>query len=73
MNTTHTKRRRVKMKKATIGQQPALLIDTCDRGDGLWFDGGEVGQLLKQLEKASGSGSKQQITGFLREVFKARD
>ncbi len=64
-----------KMKKATLSQQPELLIDVCLKGDGLWFDGGEVGQLIKQLaRKPSGEpGSQQQVTTFLREVFKARE
>ena len=66
---------REKMKKTTIGQQPGLLIDICHQGDGLWFDGGEVGQLLKQLtEKTSeGQGSQQRIITFLGEVFEARE
>ena len=66
---------REKMKKTTIGQQPGLLIDICHQGDGLWFDGGEVGQLLKQLtEKTSeGQGSEQRIITFLGEVFEARE
>ncbi len=63
---------RQKMKKTLIGQ-PEVLIDVCEKGDGLWFDGGEVGQLLKQLtEKPSAkSASHQQLTGFLGEVFQA--
>ncbi len=32
-----------KMQKIIIGQsKPALLIDKCRRGDGLWFDKGEL-------------------------------
>src|SRR4030042_4876642 len=27
-----------KMKKTIVGQQPQIVIDTCRRGDGLWFD-----------------------------------
>jgi len=64
-----------KMKKTTIGQQPEILIDVCRQGDGLWFDGGEVGQLIKQLaKKPSGKAdSQQRVIDFLGEVFQARD
>ena len=32
-----------KMRKIIVGQsKPALLIDKCRRGDGLWFDKGEL-------------------------------
>ena len=62
-----------KMKKTIIGQQPEILIDVCRQEDGLWFDGGELGRLLKQLaEKSSGkAGSQQQVIAFLGEVFEA--
>ena len=63
-----------KMKKAAIGRKPAVLIDVCPEGDGLWFDGGEVGQLLTQLaEKPPGPGSESPVITFLGEVFKARE
>ncbi|MEA3253694.1 MAG: zf-TFIIB domain-containing protein, partial [Chloroflexota bacterium] len=64
-----------KMKKTTVGQQPEILIDFCPQGDGLWFDGGEMGQLLKQLaERAPAEpGSQQQVITFLGEVFQARE
>ena len=60
------------MKETAIGQ-PALNIDVCTQGDGLWFDGGEVNQLLRQLVKKSNEpgGSEQHILGFLGDVFQA--
>jgi len=66
---------RQKMKKATAGHEPEVLIDACPRGDGLWFDKGEVGQLITQLpdkpsEKADSQG---RVITFLGEVFRARD
>lgn len=66
---------RQKMKKATVGHEPEVLIDACPRGDGLWFDKGEVGQLITQLsdrpsEKADSQG---RVITFLGEVFRARD
>ncbi|OIP28330.1 MAG: hypothetical protein COW22_05080 [Chloroflexi bacterium CG15_BIG_FIL_POST_REV_8_21_14_020_46_15] len=61
-----------KMKKTGIGQEPGILIDVCQRGDGLWFDGGELGQLTRQLaRKPSGkTRSQQEVITFLGEVFK---
>ena len=62
-----------RMKKVIIGQQPQILIDACPQEDGLWFDGGEIGQLIKQLaRKPSKKGdSQQQVITFLGEVFQA--
>ncbi|MDP2860139.1 MAG: zf-TFIIB domain-containing protein, partial [bacterium] len=31
-----------KMRKSTLGRDSGVLIDICPRGEGLWFDGGEV-------------------------------
>ena len=61
------------MFKGTIGREPKILIDICRRGDGLWFDGGEVLALFKQMAgKAAGSqDSQQKVLGFLGEVFQA--
>lgn len=61
-----------KMKKTVIGGQPEILIDVCRDKHGLWFDGGEVTQLIRQLaEKCPpGHDSRAQIIGFLEEVFK---
>lgn len=64
-----------KMKKTTIGERPEILIDACRQGDGLWFDGGELDQLIEQLAKEplEKPDSQHQIIGFLGEVFKARE
>lgn len=66
---------RQKMRKATIGQKPEILIDVCGKGDGLWFDGGEVSHLLKQTAKEpSGKpGSQQRVNAFLGETFQAKE
>ena len=38
---------RKKMRKITVGSsEPALLIDKCRGGDGLWFDKGELQDVL---------------------------
>lgn len=59
------------MKEVAIGQ-PVIHIDVCHRADGLWFDGGEMHQLLKQLAGSSitRAGSEGQVLDFLGEVFK---
>ena len=64
-----------KMKKINIGQESKTLIDVCRQEDGLWFDGGELGQLLKHLaEKPSEKpDSQQQVIAFLGKVFEARE
>lgn len=64
-----------KMKKTTVGGQPAIVVDLCEREDGIWFDGGEVVQMIKQLAggNAVGDGSQQKIVSFLGEVFEAQE
>lgn len=63
-----------KMKKTAIGGQPEILIDVCRDKHGLWFDGGEVTQLIKRL--AGGHSPKDdtrgQVISFLEEVFEAQ-
>jgi len=60
-----------KMKKTAISGQPEILIDACRNGHGLWFDGGEVTQLIQRL--AGGhprdDDSKGRVINFLEEVF----
>jgi Zn-finger nucleic acid-binding protein len=65
---------RRKMKKTTIGDRPKILIDICRLKDGLWFDGGEVSQLVKELAKNKPAGKEAQhkVISFLGEVFQAR-
>ncbi len=64
-----------KMKKATVGHEPEVIIDACSWGDGLWFDSGEVGQLITQLpdKPSEKSDSQGRVITFLGEVFKVRD
>ena len=63
-----------KMKKATVGHDTEVLIDACSQGDGLWFDSGEVGQLITQLPEATSESADSQgrVITFLGEVFQAR-
>ena len=64
-----------KMKKATVGREPEVIIDACSWGDGLWFDSGEVGQLITQLadKPPEKSDSQGRVITFLGEVFRVRD
>ena len=65
---------RRKMEKTTIGEHPEILIDVCTQKDGLWFDGGEVAQLVKELAKKKpvGQEAEHKVISFLGEVFEAR-
>ena len=62
-----------KMKKTAMGRQPEILIDTRHDKHGLWFDGGEVTQLIRHLagEHPPKHDSREQVTSFLEEVFEA--
>ena len=63
-----------RMRKSTIGEQPKVLVDACKRGDGLWFDGGELDDLLTQLASGplEGPDVEKKISAFLGDMFKAR-
>lgn len=76
IRTRHKKRRcpicRKNMKLINLGDSSEIIIDVCSRGDGLWFDGGELNLLLKeQSVKLGRTAGTQHILGFLSEVFKA--
>ena len=60
------------LSKNHIGENPPILVDVCRRGDGLFFDGGEINQLLKQLpvEISGKPGEKNPVIEFLSDVFK---
>ena len=61
-----------KMKKVTIGEEPKVLIDNCPRGDGLWFDAGELQQVILQVAKTpAGKRESQEIISFLADIFNA--
>ncbi len=73
---TNEKKRRCpvcarKMKKVCLGHQPETIIDTCEQGHGLWFDGGEVVALMKHLAAAHGVtlDAEDQVIGYLGEVI----
>jgi uncharacterized protein len=59
-----------KMNKFLIGKQPKIIIDSCPQEDGLWFDGGELHQVLCQMEPAKKAGARDVIS-FLGDTFRA--
>ncbi len=59
-----------KMDKVWIGQSPKVLIDSCPLGDGLWFDGGELHQVLCQMDTLEQTG-KGDVLSFLGETLQA--
>ena len=62
-----------RMKLVNIGAQESIIIDVCKRGDGLWFDRGELVQLITQKSIRPGiSTDVQSILDYLGEVFKDR-
>jgi hypothetical protein len=57
---------RKKMEKVVVGSaKPNLLIDRCRKADGLWFDKGELGDILEraQLDK------ENKILNLLNDMF----
>ena len=64
---------RQKLRDVAISEPP-LIVDVCRRGQGIWFDGGEIQQLLVQLaaKTLSGEGASQRVLNFLGDTFKAK-
>ena len=55
-----------KMRKIIVGQsQPTLLIDKCAKGDGLWFDKGELHEIFDRAELDENN----QIQDLLADMF----
>ena len=64
---------RRKMKKVLIDDSSRVMVDVCYNGHGIWFDGGEVGSLIKSLaNKTVGkAGPHKEVTDFIGTVFKS--
>ncbi len=60
---------RSRMRKTSLGGQPVIIIDACQHGDGLWFDGGELDGLLDRMAPQPQTETARQVVSFLREVF----
>ena len=57
---------RVKMTKEATESDPPIVFDHCPNGDGLWFDKGE---LLQVLEHGKALAGKDEVPAFLRGMF----
>ncbi|HIJ73757.1 MAG TPA: zf-TFIIB domain-containing protein [Candidatus Hydrogenedentes bacterium] len=57
---------RRKMEKGVTGGGAPVTYDRCPRGEGLWFDEGELAQVLKHGATDDRQGA---VVGFLRDVF----
>ncbi len=55
-----------KMAKVAVGRSdPPLVVDTCPRNDGLWFDRGELQDILTRADLDDGS----RIQRLLADIF----
>jgi len=65
---------RQRMRKVDLGHEPVIVIDACPAGHGLWFDSGEVGQLVAHLaaQGPDEEDSQERVITFLGDVFKVR-
>jgi len=55
-----------KMQKIIVGQaKPTLLIDKCAKGDGLWFDNGELHDIFDRAQLDENN----QIQDLLADMF----
>ncbi len=61
------------MYKTNIGSGEKIIIDICNAGHGLWFDGGESGALIRQLkpEGPAAADSLYETLFFIRDTFRA--
>lgn len=54
------------MQKIVVGEsQPVLLIDKCGKGDGLWFDNGELHDIFARAQLDENN----QIQNLLADMF----
>jgi len=52
-----------KMQKIIVGSsKPSLLIDKCRRGDGLWFDRGELNDIFERAKLDENNKIKKLLT-----------
>jgi Zn-finger nucleic acid-binding protein len=62
-----------KMRKVYVGEEPKVLLDICPNRHGIWFDSGEVSQVLGQLKGKDLAKEKHgRVINFLGVVFKAK-
>jgi Zn-finger nucleic acid-binding protein len=55
-----------RMDKVAVGSsRPEVLVDRCPQGEGLWFDRGE----LRQILAGSGLASDSKVQALLKDMF----
>ncbi|MCX7912163.1 MAG: zf-TFIIB domain-containing protein [Dehalococcoidales bacterium] len=59
------------MRQVEIGSPP-VLVDVCPQEEGLWFDGGEVHELVSQFVPQAVSLSGSEMMAFIKDMFRAR-
>ena len=57
-----------RMEKVRMRREPPLIVDACARGHGLWFDRGELGQVIASSSRAE-EAAGQPVVRFLGEVL----
>lgn len=61
------------MNKVNIAGTAHVIIDTCGRQDGVWFDGGEVDHLVKFISsKEPDKSDSTPVFNFIKEVFQPK-
>ncbi|MHB8104568.1 MAG: zf-TFIIB domain-containing protein [Dehalococcoidales bacterium] len=64
---------RHKMRKTYIDEDKKILVDVCQFGHGIWFDGGEGQALVKELVgKSSSKGASPNLLSFVGDMFQHR-
>jgi Zn-finger nucleic acid-binding protein len=58
---------RRRLRRISVGEPAAVEIDKCPKGDGLWFDKGEIYTVVKDFETGEGG----LVARFFSEVFKS--
>jgi Zn-finger nucleic acid-binding protein len=61
------------MTKNNMGSEIPVIVDICSGGDGIFFDGGELLHVIKEItaKQTEHTGARQQVLDFLGNVFKA--
>ena len=58
-----------RMGKEVTSDDKPVVFDRCAAGDGLWFDGGELAQVMSQSE---GLRDAPAVSSFLMDIFRAK-
>jgi Zn-finger nucleic acid-binding protein len=73
-DTAEKKRRcpvcRRKMNKVYMDEEKKIIVDVCNGGHGIWFDGGEVISLVKTMaDKSPAKAESHQLLAYITEMF----